>query len=133
MANQNSFRCSVCGSGEALVAYVAREIGLRHSYARIAQATGLSKSSLHRHIHRCVPRRAAFEYKQNRVPDHFHLRVNMPDGREIFHEGINPFDRFRGTQSELPTLEVDCIFESPVALPVPREVAPADMPSSPDA
>jgi hypothetical protein len=86
------FECSICALSPVHLAAIENELHNGVKFRDLAQASGLSKSALHRHWTNCVHRRRLAELKQRRAPADYESRtvVSWPDG-SLTLNGL-PFD-----------------------------------------
>jgi hypothetical protein len=74
--------CSICSAPADVRAAVNEALARREKFLDLAARTGFSKSALHRHSQRCVPREILSRYKNQRTPPAPERElVRWPDGR----------------------------------------------------
>jgi len=117
-------RCSICSAPPEVLAAVNEALRKREKFRDLAERTGFSRASLHRHSKRCVPRDTLAQYKARTAV--------IPSGRTIVAWPARPdqpahytllFSEYVLHESDL--LDSDTIFRVSYAPDFSVEVAAA--------
>jgi hypothetical protein len=114
--------CSICSSPPAVSAAVNRQLEQKIRMRDIAAAAGFSKSAVHRHSQKCVPRQVMAQHKAGKFDPQTMLSWYLWPNGDLTRQAI-PYG-FRGGVRDKPGPR-DLIFKIKYeALPPPKPPKP---------